>query len=83
MLFNAAVDALDGSSFALGVRPYLKNEAAIQLKQVLDFIFNSSRQSISIPDAGAMKVLNDGRSKDTQSWTLPGSDSPQAVMDLC
>lgn len=73
VLFNAAVDALDGSSFALGVRPYLKNEAAIQLKQVLDFIFNSSRQSISIPDASAMKALNDGRSKDTQSWTLPGS----------
>lgn len=73
VLFNAAVDALDGSSFALGVRPYLKDEAAIQLKQVLDFIFNSSRQSISIPDAQAMKALNDGRSKDTQSWTLPGS----------
>ena len=73
VLFNAAVEALDGSSFALGVRPYLKDEAAIQLKQVLDFIFNSSRQSIAIPDAQAMKALNDGRSKDTQSWTLPGS----------
>jgi MscS family membrane protein len=73
MLFNAAVDALDGTSFALGVRPYLKDEAAIQLKHVLDFIFNSSRQIISIPDAKAMKALNDGRSKDTQSWTLPGS----------
>ncbi len=73
VLFNAAVDALDGTSFALGVRPYLKDEAAIQLKHVLDFIFNSSRQIISIPDAKAMKALNDGRSKDTQSWTLPGS----------
>ncbi|WP_415410099.1 mechanosensitive ion channel family protein [Synechococcus sp. A10-1-5-9] len=73
VLFNAAVDVLDGTSFALGVRPYLKDEAAIQLKHVLDFIFNSSRQIISIPDAKAMKVLNDGRSKDTQSWTLPGS----------
>ena len=73
VLFNAAVDALDGSSFALGVRPYLKDEAAIQLKQVLDFIFNSSRQAIAIPDAQAMKALNDGRSKETQSWTLPGS----------
>ena len=73
VLFNAAVDALDGSSFPLGVRPYLKDEAAIQLKHVLDFIFNSSRQIISIPDANAMKALNDERSKDTQSWTLPGS----------
>jgi len=73
VLFNAAVDALDGSSFPPGVRPYLKDEAAIQLKHVLDFIFNSSRQIISIPDANAMKALNDERSKDTQSWTLPGS----------
>jgi MscS family membrane protein len=73
VLFNAAVDALDGTSFALDVRPYLKDEAAIQLKHVLDFIFNSSRQIISIPDAKAMKALNDGRSKATQSWTLPGS----------
>lgn len=73
VLFNAAVASLDGSSFPLGVRPYLKDEAAIQLKHVLDFIFNSSRQIITIPDAGVMKALNDERSKDTQSWTLPGS----------
>ena len=73
VLFNAAVASLDGSSFPLGVRPYLKDEAAIQLKHVLDFIFNNSRQIITIPDASAMKALNDERSKDTQSWTLPGS----------
>ena len=73
VLFDAAVASLDGSSFPLGVRPYLKDEAAIQLKHVLDFVFNSSRQIITIPDAGAMKALNDERSKDTQSWTLPGS----------
>ena len=72
-LFDAAVASLDGSSFPLGVRSYLKDEAAIQLKHVLDFIFSSSRQIITIPDAGAMKSLNDDRSKDTQSWTLPGS----------
>ena len=71
-LFDAAVASLDGSSFPLGVRSYLKDEAAIQLKHVLDFIFNNSRQIITIPDAGAMKALNDERSKDTQSWTLPG-----------
>lgn len=71
--FDAAVASLDGSLFPLGVRPYLKDEAAIQLKHVLDFIFNSSRQVITIPDAAAMKALNDERSKDTQSWTLPGS----------
>ena len=72
-LFDAAVAALDGSSFPLGVRSYLKDEAAIQLKQALDFILSNSRQIISIPDASAMKALNEERSKQTQSWTLPGS----------
>ncbi len=72
-LFDAAVDALDGSSFPLGVRSYLKDEAAIQLKHVLDFIFHNSRQIISLPDASGMKALNEQRSKQTQSWTLPGS----------
>ena len=70
-LFDAAVAALDGSSFPLGVRSYLKDEAAIQLKQALDFIFSNSRQIISIPDASAMKALNEERSKQTQSWTAP------------
>ena len=72
-LFDAAVSALDGSSFPLGVRSYLKDEAAIQLKQALDFIFYNSRQIITIPDASGMKALNENRSKQTQSWTLPGS----------
>lgn len=72
-LFDSAVSALDGSSFPLGVRSYLKDEAAIQLKQALDFIFQNSRQIITIPDASGMKVLNENRSKQIQSWTLPGS----------
>ena len=62
-LFDAAVSALDGSSFPLGVRSYLKDEAAIQLKQALDFIFHNSRQIITIPDASGMKALNENRSK--------------------
>ena len=72
-LFDAAVSALDGSSFPLGVRSYLKDEAAIQLKQALDFIFYNSRQILTIPDASGMKALNENRSKQIQSWTLPGS----------
>lgn len=72
-LFDAAVSALDGSSFPLGVRSYLKDEAAIQLKQALDFIFYNSRQIIAIPDESGMKAMNEIRSKETQSWTLPGS----------
>ena len=72
-LFDAAVASLDGASFQLGVRKYLKDEAAIQLKHGLDFIFNTSRQLIAIPDASAMKSINEERSKPTQTWTLPGS----------
>ena len=72
-LFDAAVSALDGSSFPLGVRSYLKDEAAIQLKQALDFIFYNSRQILTVPDASGMKALNENRSKQIQSWTLPGS----------
>ena len=72
-MFNAAVSALDGSSFPLGVRSYLKDEAAIQLKQALDFIFYNSRQIITIPNASGMKTLIENRSKQTESWTLPGS----------
>ena len=72
-LFSAAVQALDGSLFAKAVRPYLKDEAAIQLKHVLDYAFHNSREPIIIPDATGMKEINDGRSKETQSWTLPGT----------
>ena len=70
-LFSAAVQALDGSLFAKAVRPYLKDEAAIHLKHVLDYAFHNSRERIIIPDASGMKEINDGRSKETQSWTLP------------
>ena len=72
-LFDAAVAALDASLFPQAVRPYLADEAAIQLKHVLDYIFHNSRQELVIPDAIGMKEINEGRSKDTQSWTLPGS----------
>jgi MscS family membrane protein len=72
-LFSAAVQALDGSLFAKAVRPYLKEEAAIQLKHVLDYVFHNSRETFSIPDASDIKEINDGRSKETQSWTLPGT----------
>ena len=72
-LFSAAVASLDASLFPQAVRPYLADEAAIQLKHVLDYVFHNSRQELTIPDASGMRVINDGRSKDTQSWTLPGS----------
>ena len=72
-LFSAAVAALDASLFPQAVRPYLADEAAIQLKHVLDYVFHNSRQELLIPDASGMKVINEGRSKEMQEWTLPGS----------
>ena len=72
-LFSAAVAALDASLFPQAVRPYLADEAAIQLKHVLDYVFHNSRQELLIPDASGMKSINEGRSKEMQEWTLPGS----------
>ena len=72
-LFSAAVAALDASLFPQAVRPYLADEAAIQLKHVIDYVFHNSRQELVIPDASGMKSINEGRSKEMQEWTLPGS----------
>ena len=72
-LFSAAVAALDASLFPQAVRPYLADEAAIQLKHVLDYVFHNSRQELLIPDASEMKLMNEGRTKEMQEWTLPGS----------
>ena len=72
-LFTAAVAALDASLFPQAVRPYLADEAAIQLKHVLDYVFHNSRQELLIPDASGMKLMNEGRTKEMQEWTLPGS----------
>ena len=72
-LFSAAVAALDASLFPQAVRPYLADEAAIQLKHVLDYVFHNSRQELLIPDASGMKLMNEGRTKEMQEWTLPGS----------
>ena len=72
-LFSAAVAALDASLFPQAVRPYLADEAAIQLKHVLDYVFHNSRQELLIPDVSGMKLMNEGRTKEMQEWTLPGS----------
>ena len=72
-LFSAAVAALDASLFPQAVRPYLADEAAIQLKHVLDYVFHNSRQELLIPDASGMKLMNEGRTKEMQEWNLPGS----------
>ena len=70
-LFGLAVQALDSSVFPESVRDAMADEAAIQLKHVLDYVFTHSTVPIEIPDSAALKDLNNERSKASQSWTLP------------
>ena len=70
-LFAQAVEALDTSVFPESVRTDMADEAAMQLKEVLDYVFSHSTVPITIPDAAGMKQLNDTRSQPSQSWTLP------------
>lgn len=70
-LFALAVRALDGSAFPESVRDDMAEEAAIQLKQVLDYVFTHSTIPLHIPDLAEFKILNSQRSKASESWTLP------------
>ena len=73
LLFQLAVKALDATGFAASVRVDRAEEAAIQLKHVLDYVFTHSVQPIRIPDAAGMKAINDLRTTPTYSWRLPGT----------
>lgn len=78
-LFAQAVDALDTSVFPESVRADMADEAAMQLKEVLDHVFSHSTVPITIPDAAGMKRLNDSRSHPSQSWTLANTAITLAV----
>jgi MscS family membrane protein len=71
--FEASVQSLNSSRFPASVRSDLAQEGALQLKQVLDYIFGTSIRTIAIPDAAEMKAIIDRRSKSSGDWTLPGS----------
>jgi len=73
LLFALAVKALDSSSIPKSVRDDMADEAAIQLKHVLDYVLTHSRQLIEVPDVEGMKELNDRRSTPTNSWRIPGT----------
>ena len=73
LLFGLAVDALDASAFPESVRKDMADEAAIQLKIVLDYVFANSREPIHIPSQAGMKNRNDLRSNPTASWRIPGT----------
>ena len=70
-LFDLAVQALDASDFPESIRDDKAQEAAIQLKQVLDYVFSHSDDPITIPDSAALKALNSQRSRSSDSWTIP------------
>ena len=72
-LFAEAVETLDASSIPESIRSDVAQEGAIQLKQVLDYVFATAVEPIVIPDGEGMKAINAQRSKPSGSWTLPGT----------
>ena len=72
-LFQLAVQALDSSEIPESIRDDQAEEAAIQLKEVLDFVFSHSSVPIAIPDSTDLKTLNNQRNKSRDSWTLPNT----------
>ena len=70
-LFSLAVEALDASAFPESIRDDRAQEAAIELKQVLDYVFSNSDQPIHLPDSAELKTLNSQRSRSSDSWTIP------------
>ena len=70
-LFALAMQALDASIFPESVRNDMTQEAAMQLKEVLDYVLTHSTVPIEIPDHVGLKTLNEKRSKSSETWTLP------------
>lgn len=73
-LFADATNTLDTSAFPASIRANSAEEAAIQLKQVLDYVFNNSRVPIHIPGSEELRRINAERSKAHDSWTIPGTE---------
>ena len=73
LLFQLAVKSLDASAFPESVRTDMADEAAIQLKHVLDYVFTHNQRLIDIPDVEGMKRLNDKRTNAAESWRIPGT----------
>lgn len=70
-LFALATHALDSSSFPESIRDDMSVEAALELKEVLDYVFTHSQFPINIPDQIGLKALNAQRTNSLDSWTLP------------
>ena len=72
-LFELAVGALDASLFPGSVRQDMAEEAALQLKQVLDYVLNTSPNPINIPGNTELSQLGSNRGKAGSHWRLPGT----------
>lgn len=70
-LFVLATHTLDSSSFPESIRNDMAQEAALELKEVLDYVFTHSQYPIIIPDQIGLKALNAQRINSLDSWTLP------------
>ena len=70
-LFALATHALDSSSFPESIREDMSQESALELKEVLDYVFTHSQFPIDIPDQIGLKALNAQRTNSIDSWTLP------------
>ena len=72
-LFENCVDSLDTTAFPPSVRRAMSEEAAIELKHVLDYVFNNARNKITIPDKELMQEIIRSRPNRNESWRLPGT----------
>jgi MscS family membrane protein len=70
-LFTMAVESLDASRFPESVREDMADEAAMQLKEVLDYVLTNSREPIYIPDVADLKRRDGGPFLAGEGWTIP------------
>ncbi len=62
LLFASAVESLDGSSIPESTRPDRKEEAALKLKEILDYVLDNSSPNLEIPNHS-----------NYQDWRLPST----------
>ncbi|MAH58223.1 MAG: hypothetical protein CMN91_07285 [Synechococcus sp. ARS1019] len=62
LLFNSAVESLDGSLIPESTRSDRREEAALKLKEILDYVLDNSSSALAIPNTS-----ND------QDWRLPST----------
>ena len=72
-LFVLAVGALNASHFPGSVRQDMAEESALQLKQILDYVLNTSPSPINIPGNTALSPLSANKGKAGSNWRLPGT----------